>query len=181
MRELTLARQGISLLDGRSKVRYPMEALYVAGHSLGGAMAQLFALKVLANRAQRTIAERLRAVYTFGQPMAVGAPPPGLTDGLQQKLFRHVLPRDPVPALPPAGWGPFVHLGREYRHENGAWQRAAVPVAQMAGLKEIPRSLLAFLAPEGRRAGFRYSVEAHGPQHYITALHPGDRVSEFGD
>jgi hypothetical protein len=51
----------------------------------------------------------------------------------------------------------------------------------MASFREIPRSVLAFLAPQRRRAGFRYSVEAHGPQHYIAALRPSDRVSEFGD
>jgi hypothetical protein len=181
MRELSVAAQGRSLIDAQSKVEHPLSALYVTGHSLGGAMALLFAMTLSANRAHRSIAERLRAVYTFGQPMAVAAPPPGLTEEIQSKLFRHVLPRDLVPALPPAGWGPFVHLGPEYRYGPAGWQRAETPLVPLASPREIPRSLLAFLAPERRRASYRYSLEAHGPQHYIAALRPKDRVSEFGD
>jgi hypothetical protein len=60
------------------------------------------------------------------------------------------------------------------------WQRAESPVAQLA-LKEIPRSVLAFFAPEKRRASWRYTVDLHAPHHYIDALRPKDRVTEFGD
>ena len=161
-------------------MEHPLEALYVTGHSLGGAMAALFALTVCANNAHRPLADRLRAVYTFGQPMAVAAPLPQATHEAEQKLFRHVIPRDPIPALPPAQWGPFLHFGQEYRYVNGEWQRAESPVAQLA-LKEIPRSVLAFFAPEKRRASARYTVDLHAPHHYIDALRPKDRVTELGD
>src|SRR5690349_17298690 len=48
VRELTLALQGRSLVHPGETVESPLEALYVAGHSLGGAMAVLFALKLAA-------------------------------------------------------------------------------------------------------------------------------------
>ncbi len=181
LRELGFAVQGRSLADHAEEVEHPLEALYVTGHSLGGAMAALFALTVSANSIHRPLAERLRAVYTFGQPMAVAAPLPKTMHGVEQKLFRHIIPQDPIPALPPAQWGPFVHFGQEYRYLNGEWRRADSSVAQMAGLKEIPRSLLTFFAPEKRRASRRYTVDLHGPHHYIAALRPNGLITEFGD
>jgi hypothetical protein len=181
LRELTFAVQGRSLADHAERVEHPLEALYVTGHSLGGAMAALFALTVSANSVHRSLADRLRAVYTFGQPMTVAAPLPQATHAAEWKMFRHVIPRDPIPALPPAQWGPFVHFGQEFRYVNGEWQRAESPVAQLASVKEIPRSLLAFFAPEKRRASWRYTVDLHAPHHYIDALRPKDRVTEFGD
>ena len=144
-------------------------------------MAALFALTVSANSPHRSLADRLRAVYTFGQPMAVAAPLPQVAHLVEQKLFRHVMPRDPIPALPPAKWGPFVHFGQEYRYVDHEWQRAESPVAQLTNVKEIPRSVLAFFAPQKRRASSRYAVDLHAPHHYIAALRPSDQVTEFGD
>ncbi len=181
LRELTFAVQGRSLADHAEIVEHPLEALYLTGHSLGGAMAALFALTVSASSAHRSLADRLRAVYTFGQPMAVAALLPQATHEVGQKLFRHVIPQDPIPALPPAQWGPFVHFGQEYRYLNGEWQLAESPVAPLDSLKEIPRSVLAFFAPEKRRASRRYTVDLHGPHYYIAALRPKDQLTEFGD
>src|SRR5512138_955290 len=114
MEELTRALHGRSLLDPTRTVEHPLEALYVTGHSLGGAMALVFALIVGGNRAHRSIAERLRAVYTFGQPMVTARPLPPVTERIGTKVFRHVVPLDPVPTLPPVAYGPFVHWGQEY-------------------------------------------------------------------
>ncbi|HUK62707.1 MAG TPA: hypothetical protein VLV15_05215, partial [Dongiaceae bacterium] len=154
---------------------------YVTGHSLGGAMALLFALRLSCEAAHRAIADRLRAVYTFGQPMALAPPLPAGIEGLGRKVFRHVMTRDPVPALPPARWGPFVHVGHEYRYADGGWRPAASPVAQLDSLRELSRSLLAFFASEKRRGSSRYTFAEHAPHHYIAALRPHDRVTEFGD
>ncbi len=181
LRELTFAVAGRSVADHTEKVEHPLEALYVTGHSLGGAMAALFALTVSANGVYRPLSDRLRAVYTFGQPMAVAAPLPRTMHELEQKLFRHVIPSDPIPALPPAQWGPFVHFGQEYRFIKGEWQRSECPVTQLASPREIPRSVLALFVPERRRASWRYKVDLHAPHHYIAALRPKDRVTEFGD
>ncbi|HEX5831254.1 MAG TPA: hypothetical protein VFY16_09760 [Gemmatimonadaceae bacterium] len=48
-------------------------------------------------------------------------------------------------------------------------------------MREIPRSLLTFFATGKRRGSARYAARMHGPHHYITALRPVDRVTEFGD
>jgi hypothetical protein len=113
--ELGAALAGKSLADRGESVPKPLEAIYVCGHSLGGAMALLFALKLAGDVHHRAVAECLRAVYTFGQPMAVLLPVPPTLEESQRNVFRHVLPEDPVPALPAGSWGPFVHLGQEYR------------------------------------------------------------------
>jgi hypothetical protein len=182
LQELTAALQGRSLADPAGEVEHPLEALYVTGHSLGGAMAALFALTISGNGAHRSIADRLRAVYTFGQPMAIAEPlPPPGAEHIESRLFRHIVPRDPVPALPPASFGPFAHFGREYRFVSGAWQRSEAAVGQLRNLRGIPSSLLAFFATEKRRRPFRYSMADHAPDHYIAALRPAGRVTEFGD
>jgi len=181
LRELTLALHGRSLVHPGDTVGSPLEALYVTGHSLGGAMAVLFALKLAGAREHDALAAKLRAVYTFGQPMAVGGSLPPAADEIARKLFRHITRRDLTPALPPAAWGAFTHFGKEYRHTNGEWQRMDVPVAQLVRTREIPRSLLAFFATSTRGPAYRYSIADHGPHHYLSALRPDGRVTEFGD
>lgn len=185
MEELRLALEGRSLLDPQEKTAHPLQALYVTGHSLGGAMAALFALTLGDSGADKAASERLRAVYTFGQPLVVGGQlPPGAAGaaGVAHRLYRHVLARDPVPGLPPAGWGKLAHVGREYRHlGGGSWQAVDPGTAQLADLREIPRSLLAIFAAGKRRASLRYSMADHGPHEYLSALRPAARVTEFGD
>lgn len=161
--------------------RRGMEALYVTGHSLGGALAVLFALSISEELEVRAIAKNLRAVYTFGQPMTVGGPLPAAVRNISRKIFRHVLPRDIVPFLPPAGWGDFVHVGHEYRHDNGGWHLQDAPAAPLVSLRDLPRAFATALAPLKRRGGSPYSVGVHGPQHYISALRPPGLISEFGD
>jgi hypothetical protein len=180
VRTLAVAAEGRSLADPDHVLEHGLEALYVTGHSLGGAMALLFALMVAGSSRHRALASRLRAVYTFGQPMALDAAP-GLIPALESRVFRHVIPGDPVPALPPAAWGRFTHIGQEYRHALTGWRRAESPVEQLPHARGIPRLVLSSLAPERRRGFSRWSLGEHGPHHYIAALRPGERVTEFGD
>ena len=161
--------------------RHGMEALYVTGHSLGGALAVLFALSISDEIDVRAIAKNLRAVYTFGQPMTVGGPLPDAVRSMSPRIFRHVLPRDIVPLLPPAGWGDFVHIGHEYRQEKGGWHLQNAPAAPLVSLRDLPRAFVTALAPSKRSGGSTYSVADHGPHHYISALRPPGRISEFGD
>jgi hypothetical protein len=170
--ELARALQGESLLEPGRAVESPLETLYVTGHSLGGAMAVLFAL---------AIADRLRAVYTFGQPMAVCSPLPGWVEEVGRKVVRHVRPRDPIPTLPPAQWGPFVHLGQEFRYQDGDWRRFGSQVERPATRRELAQSFAALVAPQKPRRFYRFSIAEHRPQHYIAELRPRNRVSELGD
>ncbi len=177
---LELALEGRSLAAPAENVANRLETLYVTGHSLGGAMALLFALSIVGSRARQAIADRLRAVYTFGQPMAVCRPLPQWTDAVGAKLFRYVTTRDLIPALPAAAWGPFTHLGHEYRYTLGAWQRADAHVAQLTSIREIPRAVLALFAREKQRGSYKYSLGDHAPHHYIAALRPPGMITEFG-
>jgi hypothetical protein len=181
LQELQQALRGRSLLDPSQTVEHPLEALYVTGHSLGGAMAVLFALSLTGTAEHRAITETLRAVYTFGQPMAITEPLPNSARAIATKVFRHVTLRDIVPALPAAAWGRFAHLGQEYRYVNGEWQRAESPTVQLANLRDIPRSLLSFFATGKGRDSSRYTMAQHGPHQYVAALRPRGRVTEFGD
>jgi hypothetical protein len=181
LEELNRALQGQSLLNHQLRVTRPLEALYVTGHSLGGAMALLFALRLCGNPAYRALFSKLRAVYTFGQPLTLAGPLPKAVAAVVPRVFRHVTPGDPIPALPPALWGALDHVGHEYRYAGGQWQHADAPTAQMDSLREVPRALLAFLAKEKDRASFRYAMGSHGAHQYLDALRPRDRVTEYGD
>ena len=148
----------------------PFDALFVTGHSLGGALAVLFGLSIATDR----WSDRLRAIYTFGQPMASRPPLPDNADIITSRIFRHALPLDVVPALPPADYGHFEHCGREYRYLDGTWQMQEKAVQQLVKFRELPRVLL-------KRDSTSYGVRDHGPHHYIAALRPNGLVTEFGD
>ena len=179
MEQLSIAMQGRSLADPAKKLAGPMQALYVTGHSLGGALAVLFALSLCAPEL-RPIGDRLRAVYTFGQPMTVGEPLPDAAREMSSKIFRHVLARDIVPLLPPAGWGTFAHIGNEYRYENNAW-RVQKKALQPLNVREIPKAMVTALAPMKRASAAQYTAAVHPPHHYISALRPSGLITEFGD
>jgi hypothetical protein len=180
--ELKHAIEGRSLADPSQRVEHPMEALYLTGHSLGGAMAVLFAVSTAATADTKVIAERVRAVYTYGQPMALAEPVTKLAREVGQKVFRHVMSRDVIPALPPAQSGKFTHVGHEYVHADGEWHPAATPVSQLRNMREISGSvLLSVFATPKRSATSRYALGDHGPHRYINALRPADRITEFGD
>jgi lipase (class 3) len=181
LEELRLAAQGRSLAAPDRRVEHPLEALYVTGHSLGGAMAVLFALSLLDDPAQHALLSTLRAVYTYGQPLVTGEPLPAAASPVTARLFRHVAARDVIPALPVATWGRLAHSGREYRLGAGGWQPSAQPVAQLASMREVPRVLLGYLASARRREQLEYSIAEHAPHHYLAALRPGDRLTELGD
>lgn len=181
IQELNRALQGQSLLDPERKVDHPMQAFYVTGHSLGGAMAVLFSLSVVGTAEHREIAGKLRAVYTFGQPLTTAEPLPALAQEVARKLFRHILARDLVPTLPAAPWGRFVHFGHEYGYDGREWREATTPVAQLTKTREIGRGLVAMFETEKRRGSSHYSMAEHAPHHYISALRPKGCLTEFGD
>ena len=128
---LERAVRGESLDPGRQGTRGGgLEALYITGHSLGAAMAAIMAVTLVHEPRYRHIAEKLKGVYTFGQPM-VGGPDlaraceetPGPLDNyvLRDRLIRYIFDRDVVPALPPRPVGPYQPFGREfhYRRRHG--------------------------------------------------------------
>jgi hypothetical protein len=178
--ELKLALEGKSLLDPGQRVEHPAEALFVTGHSLGGSMAALFALSIVADSEHRAIAEKLRAVYTFGQPLSVAEPLPRAVRELAPRLFRHAIASDMVPRLPAQPAGRLVHFGREYRYANSQWRSSQSPIVQLKNIREVPRSMLAEIGVgRGRRPPF--TLADHGAHRYIAALRFQAGVTEFGE
>jgi hypothetical protein len=183
---LERALHGQSVVEDGGRVAHPMEALYVTGHSLGGAMAMLLGIMLATEPAFAPLAERLRVVCTYGQPMVGG---PGLAAAcrqhelLGQRVVRYVYRDDVVPHLPPNDSGDFEHVGQERRFDGHSW-RQVDPTEQMsnlAGLLEMPLAYLGRRLEHLRRVPFRYSLDDHLPHHYIAALTPLGVPSEFGD
>ncbi|GAB2848801.1 hypothetical protein GCM10027176_60230 [Actinoallomurus bryophytorum] len=190
-----------------------LEALYVTGHSLGGAMAAMMAVMLRHERKFRAgddLTDRLRAAYTFGQPM-IGDPRFARAcqkDAfLRDNVIRYVYDSDVVPHLPPKTAGPYRHFGREFSYQvphlrrgvlglsrylghpydtrRGHLREQAVPAGQTLSL--LGGFGLAALAFAGSRVQplrslpVVYSFEDHRPQHYITCLTPPGVQNEFGD
>jgi len=162
---------------------HPVEAIYITGHSLGGAMAVLAAAKLMGTE----WASKLRGVYTFGQP-AVGDQ--AFADWGREKfgdiLFRHVYARDIVPRLPPASTGAFAHFGTEYHSRSaGSAGRNSPELPPEIWAKRSPgkeTTLLRFALPSAagallefatrrtqwlRRLRFTSSIDDHGPAFYL--------------
>jgi hypothetical protein len=105
-------------------------ALYITGHSLGGAMAVILAMMLMMDPEYREdLGSAIRAVYTYGQPMVGGS---RLAAGYERidpryraPLIRYVYRRDPVPHMPSRDTGKFMHFGDEYRYDeaHGTWPK----------------------------------------------------------
>jgi hypothetical protein len=166
----------------------PMEALYITGHSLGGAMAALMAVMLVTDPAYAEIAEKLRAVYTFGQPM-VGSPELAracnVDTFLGRSVLRYIYRHDLVAHLPPGGAGQFAHFGREYRFEGAwPWNCHAKPTGQIAsvlGFLMSPLAVITHQVDRLRNVQFKYSLDDHAVAHYVSRLTPPGTPTEFGD
>jgi len=91
------------------------QPLFFTGHSMGGALANIAALRALEANVEAT------AVYTFGGPRAGGqnffnAYTPKLGD----RTFRLVRGHDIVPTVPPSFVGNFRHVGRILHCPHGS-------------------------------------------------------------
>jgi len=191
VKALLRAVEGRSIVRGGGGVVKPLEALYITGHSLGGAMALLMAImlrKTQPGTDYGKIADKLRAVYTFGQPMVASRQ---LADDLQQdqffrnKLVRHIYNRDVIPQLPPLG--DYAHFGQEYQYDvnAGCWRRSERLTAQLtdrqawldvvATLTSLWRPARAVALFEGR-VGITQRVHDHYPVRYVAAAAPSGKT-----
>ncbi len=188
MQALERAARGESVDPTEKGVRGDgMEALYITGHSLGGAMAALMGVVLTHEPRYRVVAERLRAVYTFGQPL-LGGPEfaeacARATDErgehvLRDRLLRYIFDRDVVPALPPRPVGPYAPFGREfhYRRPRGVTEGALAFAAETAiDAVSLPGDLLR--GQLRRNAGRR----ARAAGRSLTALARGPREGGWAE
>lgn len=137
------------------------QPLLLAGHSLGGALAQL-----IAHAAARDHLP-LEAVYTYGQPRAgnggfaraYDAQPP-----LHEITFRCVNHRDPIPRVP---WllGRYRHAGREvYLPKTGPAQ------VERSLWARFTEALERWQTPEEPRAAELAGFADHSLRAYIARL-----------
>ncbi|WP_055565080.1 lipase family protein [Streptomyces atriruber] len=188
MQALERAARGESVDPTEKGVRGDgMEALYITGHSLGGAMAALMGVVLTHEPRYRVVAERLRAVYTFGQPLLGGpefaAACARATDErgehvLRDRLLRYIFDRDVVPALPPRPVGPYAPFGREfhYRRPRGVTEGALAFAAETAiDAVSLPGDLLR--GQLRRNAGRR----ARAAGRSLTALARGPREGGWAE
>jgi len=170
--------------EGDGGAMQPLESLYITGHSLGGAMALLMAIslrKAEHGSEYKRLADKLKAVYTFGQPMVASKQ---LADYLEQdeffqdKLVRYIYNRDIIPQLPPLG--DYAHFGREYQYQVNAagWYRNEHLTAQLTDRQawlDVLSTLTSLWKPT--RAGARFEgrtaiterVHDHYPERYVAA------------
>ena len=156
------------LADGR------LEALYISGHSLGGAMAALAGMTLRYDEEYAAARPLLRGVYTFGQPMVAE---PGLATECERDLgtivFRHVYEHDLVPRLPPLSAGRFKHFGREYgaRPSGLGWEERSTAVSQaLSALVSLPIGAGAWVLRQlalTRWLNLPFSWDDHSPVHYV--------------
>ena len=176
--------------DG-GNLEHELEALYITGHSLGGASAAMLTAMLLSDKAYKPIVPKLKAVYTFGAPM-IGSPEFAQAcnevEFLRERVIRYIYADDVVPQVPPTESGPFAHYGQQYRYkpagDRGRWHHDDKPCKQTSNLVGVFTTPLSFLAKAftlTRRIPFHTSINDHLPQYYIDALTPTRVRSEFGD
>lgn len=190
---LKRALEGRSVLDDdddrpMERMQNPMTTLYLTGHSLGGAMAALMAVMLSVEEEYTGLFEpAFKGAYTFGAPMVGSSDFAKACDAhefLSENVIRYVYRKDIVPHLPPSESDDFAHFGREYRYDQRWKDTSDRPITQLAdlfGLIEVPLGFVASKFRLLRGLPFRFSLNDHGPQHYISALTPPGTANEFGD
>lgn len=175
---LVLARNGQVIdttPDGAAhaaKLTNKLEALYITGHSLGGAMAVLAAARLFKGDFGDWPREAVRGVYTFGQPMVGDAEfCQAVKNRFGERLFRHVYHDDVVPHLPPKSDFDYEHVGKEWtaEHPTKRWAPSASTAERANALYAVISS--AATAFEARvfpstRIG-KYSIDDHMPLNYV--------------
>ena len=94
-----------------------LQAIYITGHSLGGACAFLAGLAL--EYQNNPLWGLVRGIYTYGQPMVVDDRDRDECENrIGARLFRHIYFNDIVPHLPPLSVGGFDHAGAEYNYDS---------------------------------------------------------------
>lgn len=171
---------GADLRDD-ARPRAPLTHLFVTGHSLGGAMAVIAAMKLCETPAMRAV---MRAVYTYGQP-AVGSELFARHCALEfgDLYFRVVHAQDVIPHLPPRECGDFYHFGRK-SHWDATQQSFAMTGAarkeqcEQVGIALAFTSALVSLLARRMPRVLRwvanhtpYALDDHMPAMYVDCCH----------
>jgi len=152
-------------------------AVWITGHSLGGALAVLAASRLARERPAMPVA----GVYTFGQPrVGSEAWTKLLPIQLQQRIFRFVNDNDIVPLVPPSGPMDYHHVGHaryfdgsgRLHHTRTVWERIAEQLTPALGVIAAGGEGWAQHAKDH----VRDRVADHGMARYIECLERLDAV-----
>jgi hypothetical protein len=165
----------------------PKPALYICGHSVGGALAGM-AGAVALDPLLKPVREKLRSIYAFGAPMFADTTYADLLEKeLGERVFLHRYGKDMIPLLPGRHRGDYKHFGREYvNSEKGGW---VAKNRQIVSADSVTWSsiviLIGFLAWFKEtaaifpRLSLPYSFPDHYPLHYLRQSQTDEVVSEM--
>lgn len=149
-----------------------MEALYITGHSLGAALAVLAAAMLHVSPRYACIREKLRGVYTFGQPLMGDQEFSDACDArFGELVFRHVYGHDIVTHLPPRLYGAFRTFGQGYVSTPDGWtHRTGTPTQTYTLVASAILGAFAWYAkqvPLLRSLRLPLSIADHSPANYV--------------
>ncbi|WP_437586353.1 lipase family protein [Sorangium sp. So ce1000] len=164
-----------------------LKALYITGHSLGGALAALAAAMIFEDKAYEGIRSLVRGVYTYGQP-CIGNElfARKCQDAYGSLLFRHIHANDIVPMFPPLSTGRFEHFGHELRSSAAGWAFSQQPVRRAyTALFSSTVGVLAWVKQQLPLISWLrlpFSWDDHAPHRYVNVSQRSLRLyrSEFG-
>lgn len=173
---LMAAKDGKAVTAENGKTRLvdmpgALESLYVAGHSLGGAMAVLAAARLFGDEYE-DLRAKMKGIYTYGQPMVGDRDfATACEQDFQGRLHRHVFQDDFVPHLPPWSALRYAHTGGElratkndtrWRYTDEASGRAFLSAGAISVLLNAVESRV---SPLDFVPG--YSIDDHMPLNYL--------------
>jgi hypothetical protein len=164
-----------------------LKALYITGHSYGGALAALAAAMIFEDKDYEIIRDKVRGVYTYGQPR-IGNKlfARKCQDACGRLLFRHIHANDIVPMFPPLSTGRFDHFGYELRSSPAGWVFSEQPVRRAyTALFSSAVGIMAWVKQQLPLVSWLrlpFSWDDHAPHNYVNTSHRSLRLhrSEFG-
>ncbi|WP_394830180.1 lipase family protein [Pendulispora rubella] len=151
-----------------------LKALYITGHSLGGAMAIVAAALIFGRPIYVKWRPLVRGIYTYGQPMVGDKEFAKTCSRFDKMVFRHVYGNDLVTRLPSVILGNFEHFGYEFHGGEDGWTpRSKLSQQVVSAAVSIPVGLAAWVfeqIPVLHRVRLPYSVGDHSPVSYLQAF-----------
>jgi len=151
-----------------------LKALYITGHSLGGAMAIVAAALIFGRPVYVKWRPLVRGIYTYGQPMVGDNEFAKTCARFDKMVFRHVYGKDLVTRLPSIVLGDFEHFGYEFHGGEDGWTpRSKISQQVVSVALSLPLGLAAWVfdqIPVLHRVRLPYSVGDHSPISYLQAF-----------
>lgn len=115
---MALATAWPKIIDVLNENINTIDALYITGHSLGGALASLTGVLLAKSPQYANISGKLVGIYTFGQPMIGYEKFAKEAERLiGSKTHRFVYKKDVVARLPGVTAGKYAHFGNQYNDD----------------------------------------------------------------